>query len=98
MCDRRNQRDDPEVIQKTLPEILPYMPTAKRLILAGMGDPLARPDTRDVCLWSLKVQNPIFAFDLVTNGLSAPSLLGPDKAPEIWQPSDISRCFRKGNI
>ena len=73
MCDRRNQRNDPKIIQKTFKEVLPYLQTARKLVLSGMGDPLARPDTRDVCLWSSKVRTRIFAFDLVTNGLLLPS-------------------------
>jgi len=71
MCDRHNQHDDPLVIQKTARDISTYLPTARKLILTGMGDPLARPDTRRL-LMEFKSQNPDFAFDIVTNGLLLP--------------------------
>ena len=71
MCDRRNQHDDPQVIQKTAQDVSGYLPTARRLILTGMGDPLARPDTRRL-LAEFESRNPDFAFDIVTNGLLLP--------------------------
>jgi MoaA/NifB/PqqE/SkfB family radical SAM enzyme len=71
MCDRHNQKDDPRVIQKTARDVSRYLPAARRLILTGMGDPFARPDTRQL-LTEFKSQNPDFAFDIVTNGLLLP--------------------------
>ena len=60
-----------QLIQKAAQDVSSYLPTARRLILTGMGDPFARPDTRRL-LMEFKSQNPDFAFDIVTNGLLLP--------------------------
>ncbi len=71
MCDRVNQHNDLQLIQKTAQDISAYLPSARKLILTGMGDPFARHDTRRLLI-EFKNENPDFAFDIITNGLLLP--------------------------
>ena len=68
MCDRATQSDDPELIEKTAREIVAHLPRTKKLILTGMGEPLARLDTRRLLMNTDSRYHGI-GFDLITNGL-----------------------------
>jgi MoaA/NifB/PqqE/SkfB family radical SAM enzyme len=71
MCDRLSQDDDPQVIEKTAKDIFQHLPNARQLVLSGMGDPFARPDTRDL-LMNFDGRNSDLRFNLITNGLLLP--------------------------
>ena len=71
MCTREEYNNDPALLQKTKDDLLHYLPTAKRLILTGFGDPFVRPDTRDLLI-NFKSEQPDFKFDLITNALLIP--------------------------
>jgi hypothetical protein len=68
MCDRATQSDSPGLIEKTAREIEAHLPRTKKLLLTGMGDPLARPDTRRL-LMNTDTRYHDIGFDLITNGL-----------------------------
>ncbi len=72
MCDRINQKNHPDLIEKTEKEILTYSSSIRRLVLTGMGEPFFRNDTRRILFNN---NNDKISFDIITNGL----LL-----PEIW--------------
>jgi len=71
MCERKSQKDDPRLVQKIMDDIVTHLPTARKLVLTGMGEPLARPDTRDLLI-SFRNTNPFLKFDMITNGLLLP--------------------------
>lgn len=71
MCDRLSQKDDPQVIEKTAQQVFHHLPAARELTLTGMGDPLARPDTRDLLI-NFNNQNSELRFNLITNALLFP--------------------------
>jgi len=83
MCSRHTDASDPALIRKTAEELVPYLPNARRIVLSGMGDPFARPDTRRIML-DLAGKGPV--IDLITNGLLI---------PRYW--NDIAEC-RFGNL
>ena len=83
MCTRHSDGAYPELVQKTAMELESYLPKAKRITLSGMGDPFARPDTRNIMINN---SNKNLTFDLITNGL----LL-----PRYW--NDVRSC-RFGNL
>lgn len=75
MCSRHTDRSDPEIIRKTAMELEHYLASAKKLILSGMGDPFARPDTRELMIKCAKgelVGRNNLTIDLITNGLLLP--------------------------
>ncbi|HPP80633.1 MAG TPA: methyltransferase domain-containing protein, partial [Deltaproteobacteria bacterium] len=69
MCSRFLHREDPVMLAKTTDDLRRHLPAARRIVMSGFGDPLARPDTRallmDEELGHLK-------FDLITNALLLP--------------------------
>ncbi|HOS97492.1 MAG TPA: glycoside hydrolase family 99-like domain-containing protein, partial [Deltaproteobacteria bacterium] len=69
MCSRSFYREDPVLLEKTTEDLRRHLPGARRIVMSGFGDPLARPDTRsllmDEGLGHLK-------FDLITNALLLP--------------------------
>jgi MoaA/NifB/PqqE/SkfB family radical SAM enzyme len=71
MCDRLSQDDDPQVIEKTARDIFQHLPNARQLVLSGMGDPFARPDTRNL-LMNFDGRNYDLRINLITNGLLLP--------------------------
>ncbi|MGO9613942.1 MAG: radical SAM protein [Dissulfurispiraceae bacterium] len=71
MCDRLTQVDDRELIEKTAKDIFTHLSSAKKLVLSGLGDPFARPDTRYLLI-NFKDENSELKFDLITNGLLLP--------------------------
>lgn len=71
MCDRVFQDDNPGLREKTARDILTYLPTARKVVLTGMGDPLARPDSRRL-LMDFEGQNSALRFELITNALLLP--------------------------
>lgn len=71
MCYRVLERDNPTLIEKTAKDIATYLPAARKLVLTGMGDPLARPDTRRLLI-NFKNENPDLSFDIITNALLLP--------------------------
>jgi MoaA/NifB/PqqE/SkfB family radical SAM enzyme len=71
MCDRKQQDDDPYLIEKTAKDLYSYLPAAKKLILTGLGDPLARPDIKNL-LVNVKGHDFDLKIDLITNGLLLP--------------------------
>lgn len=71
MCDRLSKNDDPQLIEKTAQDIFHYLPNAKQLVLTGMGDPFARPDTRGL-LMNFDGRNSDVRINLITNGLLLP--------------------------
>ncbi len=71
MCDRVFQDDNPQLREKTAKDILSYLPTARKVVLTGMGDPLARPDTRNL-LMNFRGENSDLIFDLITNAILLP--------------------------
>jgi MoaA/NifB/PqqE/SkfB family radical SAM enzyme/GT2 family glycosyltransferase len=83
MCTRHADGYNPELVQKTATDLESYLSQAKRITLSGMGDPFARPDTRNLMI---KNVNKDLILDLITNGL----LL-----PKYW--NDVRHC-RFGNL
>jgi len=71
MCERKSQKEAPRLVKKTMDDIVTYLPTARKLVLTGMGEPLARPDTRDLLI-NFRSNNPFLKFDIITNGLLLP--------------------------
>ena len=71
MCDRLSQDDDPQVIEKTAKDVFQHLPNARQLVLSGMGDPFARPDTRDLLI-NFDGRNSDLRINLITNGLLLP--------------------------
>jgi MoaA/NifB/PqqE/SkfB family radical SAM enzyme len=71
MCDRESQTDDHELIKKTAQDVLNYLPTARKLVLTGVGDPFARPDTRSLLI-DFNGRDSDLRFDLMTNALLLP--------------------------
>lgn len=71
MCDRLKQVDDRVMIEKVAHDMDAYLPSAKKVILTGMGDPFARPDTRDL-LAGYNDSKSGLRFEIVTNGLLMP--------------------------
>ncbi|MBM4329737.1 MAG: tetratricopeptide repeat protein [Deltaproteobacteria bacterium] len=69
MCSRSASTEDPALLKKITDDLLGYLPIAKRIILTGMGDPLARPDTRQLII---NYRDGNLKFDLITNGLLLP--------------------------
>jgi len=71
MCDRLLHDETPQLIEKTARDVFQLLPSARQLVLSGMGDPFARPDTRDLLInfdsrkFNLKI-------NLITNGLLLP--------------------------
>ena len=68
MCDRLTQKDNPRVISKAAEEIPALLNSARKLLLTGMGEPLARPDSLGI-LTGFENRNPDLRFDLITNAL-----------------------------
>lgn len=68
MCPDRQYNEDQDVLNKLWPDLKNYLPTAKYVLLSGFGDPLARPDTREL----LMTYENTAAFHLLTNGLLLP--------------------------
>jgi len=71
MCDRINQVDAPSLVEKTAEDMAAYLPRAKKVILAGMGDPFARPDAIDLLI-NYNDPKSGLRFEIVTNGLLMP--------------------------
>ena len=71
MCERKSQKETPRLVKKTMDDIVTHLPTARKLVLTGMGEPLARPDTRDLLI-NFRSNNPFLKFDMITNGLLLP--------------------------
>jgi MoaA/NifB/PqqE/SkfB family radical SAM enzyme/GT2 family glycosyltransferase len=71
MCVRDKQVDDPGLMHKTADDVMRHLPAARRLIMSGMGDPLARPDTRDLLI-HFRGDNAELKIELITNGLLLP--------------------------
>jgi len=71
MCDRQIHVNDPELIDKTVRDMRDYLPSAKSIVLSGIGDPLAIPYARDL-LANYEVDGSDLRFDLITNGLLLP--------------------------
>ena len=71
MCDRQIHEDDPDLIEKTARDMGNYLPSAKSIVLSGIGDPLAIPYARDL-LANYEVDGSELRFDLITNGLLLP--------------------------
>ena len=70
MCSRASCRNDPELQKTVMTGLKKLLPSARILHLSGLGDPLCRPDTRDLLInYRGKVE-----FDLQTNGLLLPRL------------------------
>ena len=68
MCSREVFKDNPLLQKKLMTDLQNYLPSAKKLILCGVGDPLARPDTRDI----LMNHKGSIKFDIISNGLLLP--------------------------
>jgi MoaA/NifB/PqqE/SkfB family radical SAM enzyme len=68
MCDRLTQKDNPRVIARAAEEIPAHLGTARKLLLTGMGEPLARPDSLGI-LTEFENKNPDLQFDVITNAL-----------------------------
>jgi glycosyltransferase involved in cell wall biosynthesis/Flp pilus assembly protein TadD len=83
MCTRHADGSHPELVQKTASELEAYLPQAKRITLSGMGDPFARPDTRNLMIQN---RNKDLIIDLITNSLLI---------PRYWD--DVQHC-RFGNL
>lgn len=71
MCTRQMYRDDPVLIEKTARDVETYLPTAKSVVLTGMGDPLVIKYTRE-WIKSYDGSNNELQFELITNGLLLP--------------------------
>ena len=71
MCATQKINDDPELLKKTAGDIFNYLPTTKKVILTGNGDPFVRPDTRDLLI-DYKKKNLDLKFDIITNALLLP--------------------------
>jgi MoaA/NifB/PqqE/SkfB family radical SAM enzyme len=71
MCTGEEYKDKSGLLKKTIDDITNYLPTSRRVILSGLGEPMARPDTRDLLI-NYKSENPSFKFDLITNALLIP--------------------------
>jgi sulfatase maturation enzyme AslB (radical SAM superfamily) len=71
MCERKSQKDNPRLVKRTMDDIITHLPKARKLVLTGMGEPLARPDTRDLLI-NFRNSNPFLKFDIITNGLLLP--------------------------
>lgn len=71
MCPQGQLTDDPALMEKIAQDVSQHLYAARKLILTGMGDPLARPDTRNLLI-NFKTQNPDLKFDLMTNALLLP--------------------------
>ncbi len=69
MCDRKNQKNHPDLIEKAEKEILSCITSARQLILTGMGEPFFRQDVKRI-LFNNK--NTEICFDIITNGLLLP--------------------------
>ncbi|HUI06987.1 MAG TPA: glycosyltransferase [Verrucomicrobiae bacterium] len=70
MCGRNEQATDPELVRKTFEGVSKHLDSARRLVLTGNGDPLARPDTREILMHCQG--NPDLQIDMLTNGLLLP--------------------------
>lgn len=71
MCVRDSQVDDPALIRKITDDVIAHLPRARRIVMSGMGDPFARPDTREI-LTNYHPESPEFKIELITNGLLLP--------------------------
>jgi MoaA/NifB/PqqE/SkfB family radical SAM enzyme len=71
MCVKDSLVDDPELMKKTADDIMKHLPTARRIVMSGLGDPFARPDTRRLLI-NFRGDNPNLKIDLITNGLLMP--------------------------
>lgn len=80
MCDVGDMfQDDATLRNKIMADLERYLPTAKRLVLSGVGDPFVRADTRDLlinCKGAIK-------FDVKTNGLLLPKYWGQIRNQEF---------------
>ena len=68
MCSGKETADDPDMQKKLWADLKHYLPAAKEIFLTGWGEPLVRPDTRDLLInykGSAK-------FGIITNGLLLP--------------------------
>ena len=72
MCNRLSHNEDPELIAKTAEDVFSHLPSARRMVLTGMGDPFARPDTRNLLINFFKGKASGLRFDLITNALLLP--------------------------
>ena len=68
MCGRDAYNDNPDLQKKFMAELQNYLPSTKKMMLCGHGDPLARPDTRGI----LMNHKGSIKFDIITNGLLLP--------------------------
>ena len=71
MCNRKSRRHNPKVIEKTAREVFNHLQAAKKIVLTGMGDPFARPDTRDILI-NFDNRDSDVRFDIITNALLLP--------------------------
>lgn len=68
MCGRKQCKKDPAVQKKLWNDLKNYLPTAKEICITGMGEALARSDTRELLI---NYRGPA-KFRLLTNGLLLP--------------------------
>ena len=68
MCDVHQTKNDPALGKKLWADLKHYLPTAKYIELAGWGEPLVRPETRELLI---NYHGPA-EFRLTTNGLLLP--------------------------
>lgn len=71
MCVRDTQKDDTPLMEKTITDVMGHLPSARRIIMSGMGDPFARPDTRELLI-NFRGDNPDLKIELITNALLLP--------------------------
>ncbi|HQP30870.1 MAG TPA: tetratricopeptide repeat protein, partial [Deltaproteobacteria bacterium] len=69
MCSRASYPENPDLVGKTMADLGQYLPSAKRIIMSGFGDPLARLDTRALLM---DEGHGHLKFDLITNALLLP--------------------------
>ena len=68
MCGRGECKEDSTMNKKMWTDLKRYLPTTKSMCLTGMGDPFARPDTRELLI----NYKGLIRFHIVTNGLLLP--------------------------
>lgn len=70
MCPRHQTKTDHEMVRKTHDDVSKYLGSARKLILTGNGDPLARADSRELLI-NYRA-NPDLQIVMLTNGLLLP--------------------------
>lgn len=62
-------KEDKDLLERAYNDFITYLPTARKVILSGWGDPFARPDTRKILTGFDGSRYPDLKFSLITNGL-----------------------------